>query len=94
MSFKRIIALVFHWLGAFLLYLSATLLLGGVIGAGLFLSIGALTHPDVPVVDRLSRGFYDGFLYAGVWAGGLAIVLCVMRGHREHRQKAAEEEPA
>ncbi len=94
MSLGHIVERSFHFLGCFVLYLSATLLIGGLVGAFLFLTIGALTHPEAPVLDRLSRGFYDGVLYAGVWAIGLSIVLCVMRGHREHlaaKAQATEE---
>lgn len=92
MSIKQIAYTFLHWLGAFTLYLSATLLLGGLIGALLFLIVGAITHGDIPVVQRLSHGFVDGFLYAGIWAIGLAIVLCVMRGHREHTANKQNKE--
>ena len=31
-------------------------------------------------------GYLHGLKYAGVWAGGTALVLCVMRARREHLQ--------
>jgi hypothetical protein len=35
-------------------------------------------------------GFSNGLRYGGVWAGGLAIVLCVMRARKEYLQAQAE----
>lgn len=63
--------------------------------------LGILTHvvfglcfvatPDYSYLAAL--GFLHGLKYSSLWAGGLAIVLCVMRAHREfqtaHRTKAS-----
>ena len=32
-------------------------------------------------------GFLNGFRYAGVWAGGAAIVLCVVKARKAHLLK-------
>lgn len=37
--------------------------------------------PDYTYLAAL--GFLHGLKYGSVWAGGLAIVLCAMRAHRE-----------
>lgn len=83
MNFTHLVKRLGHWLGYFLFYLSTTLLIGGLVGALLYAGVGALTHPQIPFDLRLSKGFINGFFYAGVWATGLSIVLCVMRAHRE-----------
>ena len=31
-----------------------------------------------------SMGFVNGLNYGGVWAGGAAIVLCVLRARKQH----------
>lgn len=88
MKWKKTGKAVAHWAGCFLLYFSTTLLLGGLIGALLYLLVGSVTHPELPLGYRLSKGFLNGMFYAGVWATGLSIVLCVMRAHRERMQAA------
>lgn len=54
--------------------------------------MGVLTHlayafvfQDQPDLTYFaSFGFLNGLKYGGVWAGGAAIVLCVMRAHKQH----------
>jgi hypothetical protein len=36
--------------------------------------------------DQAAFGFSNGLRYGGVWAGGFAIVLCVMRARKEYLQ--------
>ncbi|WOO42381.1 hypothetical protein [Rubellicoccus peritrichatus] len=91
MNFKVVSRNIAHWLGCFLLYLSAILLAGGLIGTFLYVTIGSLTHPDLSLSYRLSKGFTNGFFYAGVWATGLSIVFCVMRAHKERKMKATKD---
>lgn len=79
---RNIPLLAAHWAGCFFLYLGAIILAGGLLGATAYLILGAITHPELAVSYRLSKGFLNGCYYAGVWAGGLAMVLCVMRGWR------------
>ena len=60
--------------------------------AGAF--IGVVTHllfglifMDTPDYERqASLGFSNGLRYGGVWAGGLSIVLCVIRARKEYLQ--------
>jgi hypothetical protein len=35
-------------------------------------------------------GFMNGLKYGSVWAGGLAIVLCVMRARKEYLAKHSQ----
>ena len=76
------IANVFYWLGWFIAFVVSIIATGAVLGCILFLTIGALTHPDIVLSERALSGLLDGGRYAGLWAGGLAIVLCFMKGHR------------
>ena len=73
---------VFYWLGWFSAYVVSIIATGAVLGCILFLTIGALTHPEIVWSERTLNGLLDGARYAGLWAGGLAIVLCFMKGHR------------
>lgn len=79
-----------HWLGCFVLYVGATLLLGGLVGMALYAVVGWVTHPELALDYRLAKGFLNGVFYAGVWATGIGLVLCVMRAHRERRARQGE----
>ncbi len=54
--------------------------------------LGVLTHVlfgplfvDQPDFGFLAAfGFMNGLKYGSVWAGGLAVVLCVMRARKEY----------
>ena len=81
----HVITRVEHWLVIWALFTFGFVLIGGVLGAVVFLLIGALTHPELELTYRLSKGFLNGAFYFGIWAGGLGIVLCVIRAHREGR---------
>ena len=35
---------------------------------------------------QAALGFSNGLRYGGVWAGGLSIVLCVIRARKEYLQ--------
>lgn len=57
-------------------------------------TLGVLSHvcfgfffvdtPDYAYLADL--GLLHGLKYSSLWAGGLAIVLCVMRAHREFQK--------
>ena len=73
------------WVGWWALFSLSFVLAGGLMGAVLFLWMGALTHPELEVGYRMSKGFLNGAHYFGIWAGGLGIVLCWIKAHREGR---------
>lgn len=60
--------------------------------------LGVLTHVLFAffVVDQPDYGFYaafgfmNGLKYAGVWSGGAAIVLCVIRARKEYLGQEAD----
>ena len=61
--------------------------------------LGVLSHllvgpfvVDEPDFGYLAAfGFQNGLRYGGVWAGGAAIVLCVMRARKEYLTKHPEK---
>lgn len=91
----RILRAIFYWVWWLYVYICVTIVTGALLGAIAFAAIGALTHPDMDVLRRIELGLMDGFFYSGMWSGGLAIVLCVMRAHRLNAARsAANTQPA
>lgn len=76
-----------HWFVIWLYYVCLICLTGA--------TIGVLTHLlwAMCFVDAFDLGYYaslgflHGFQYAGVWAGGASIVLCVIRARKEWLQR-------
>lgn len=62
--------------------------------------VGVITHVLFALMFRdqpdlgyyASFGFMNGLNYGGVWAGGAAIVLCVLRARKQYLEKNAGEE--
>jgi len=81
-----------RWLGLGLGIAAGIVLAGGLLGAGLFVAVGLLFGLDYPVGFLARKGALNGAQYAGIWAGGLAIVACAILGHRRHQraEEAAE----
>jgi hypothetical protein len=77
--------LLLHWLGWWVIFTFSFVLAGGLIGGLLYLGVGGVLHPEHELGYRLSKGFLNGAEYFGVWAGGLGIVLCWIKAHREGR---------
>jgi hypothetical protein len=73
-----------HWLGVWVHFVCIILLLGTLLGAFLHWLIGSLFFESPEASYLFAMGAQNGFFYSGVWAGGLAIVLCFIRGHREN----------
>jgi len=79
---------VFHWIGCLCYYVFVILLMGTLIGALSHLAIGWLIIDRPDPIFFLARGALNGFYYSGIWAGGVSIVLCFMRGHRERSRRS------
>ncbi len=71
-----------YWLMFLLYYTVVILVLGTVSGAVLFAFLGPL-FVDSTFLVLIKKGAWIGFRYAGVWAGGTAIVLCFIKGARK-----------
>lgn len=73
-----------YWLLYFLGYTGLTLALGSILGAILYVLFGT-TFTEYSVLILMKKGLWIGFRYAGVWAGGLAIVLCFVKGAKSNK---------
>lgn len=87
----NILSSVLRWLFTWIYYVAIICFVGAVFGILTHLVLGPL-FVDQPDFGYLAAfGFMNGFNYGGVWAGGLAIVLCVMRARKEYLAKHPEE---
>lgn len=78
---------IVKWIGLWLGY-AGLICLVGTIGGVLTHGVYALfcSEPD-RYLEYIILGMQHGFKYGGVWAGGTALVICVMRAHKQHTQK-------
>ncbi len=72
-----------RWLGFFLLYAVGIVAIGAPVGSLAFLALGKLFVPEMTFAELGLNGLRVGAILSGVWAPGVAIVLCFMRGKRE-----------
>lgn len=78
------------WLIAWLRYVATICLVGAVLGllSHLLFGLCFMDQPDYSYLAAL--GLMNGLTYGSVWAGGAAIVLCVMRARRNYLAKHPE----
>lgn len=72
-----------RWIAGWLYYVCLTCFFGAMLGVVTH-SLYGWWFGEWP--DRgyyAAFGFMNGLKYAGVWAGGLSLVLCVVRARRE-----------
>jgi hypothetical protein len=83
----RILGQIIRWLLTWLYYVLIICFVGAMLGLMTHLLFG-LFFMDAPDYAFLAAfGFTNGLRYGGVWAGGFAIVLCVMRARKEYLRK-------
>jgi len=76
-----------RWVAAWVYYVCWTCLIGASLGLATHM-LFALLFEEAPDWGLFAAwGVTRGLKYAGVWAGGLALVLCVMRARREYLAK-------
>jgi hypothetical protein len=81
---RSLLLQVLRWLFAWVYYVAIICFIGASLGVLTHLLFG-LCFMDQPDYGFLAAfGFSNGLRYGGVWAGGLSIVLCVMRARREY----------
>ena len=86
----NIIRKIIRWFFTWLYFVLIICLAGAVIGVVSHL-LFALIFMDSPDYGyQAAFGFSNGLRYGGVWAGGFAIVLCVMRARKEYLQVQVE----
>lgn len=81
------VLLALKWLWFFLYYALVIVLLGALAGSLAFLLLGKLFMPEMTFGELGLKGMRVGAILAGVWASGVSIVLCFVKGHKE-RSKA------
>ena len=86
----RIFTQTVRWLLTWLYFVLVICFAGALLGVLSHMLFG-LCFLDAPDYGYLAAfGFSNGLRYGSVWAGGLAIVLCVMRARKEYLQTHAE----
>ena len=78
---------VCRWLLTWIYFVLVICFVGAMLGVVTHVLLGPL-FVDQPDYGFLAAfGFMNGLKYGSVWAGGLAIVLCVMRARKEYLAK-------
>ena len=79
----KILKAILRWFCDWLFFVSCICFTGASLGVVTHVAFGFcfMYAPGYPYLAAL--GFLHGLKYGSVWAGGLAIVLCAMRAHRE-----------
>lgn len=80
----KVLKEIFRWIFIWLYYVVLTCFVGATLGVGTHVLLGPLFVDDPDFGFLAAFGFMNGLKYGSVWAGGLAIVLCVMRARREY----------
>ncbi|MFP4353106.1 MAG: hypothetical protein ACLFRP_00275 [Puniceicoccaceae bacterium] len=90
---KRAFVSGLRWVGLFLSYALGIVAVGALTGGGVFLLLGKLFVPDESFGWLGATGLRVGAILAGVWAPGVAIVLCFVRGKRERDRLRGKTTP-
>ena len=86
----NIIRKIIRWFFTWLYFVLIICLAGSVIGVVSHLLFGLIFMDSPDYGYQAAFGFSNGLRYGGVWAGGFAIVLCVMRARKEYLQAQVE----
>lgn len=87
----KILGSALRWLFTWIYYVAIICFVGAVLGVLSHVLLGPL-FVDEPDFGYLAAfGFMNGLTYGGVWAGGMSIVLCVIRARKEYLAKHPEE---
>jgi hypothetical protein len=76
-----------RWVFGWAYYVCLICLSGAALGVLSHLLWGWCFYDDFDPVYMTALGYLHGLKYAGVWAGGSALVLCVIRARREFLEK-------
>ncbi len=83
---QKIVKLI-SWLATWLYFVSIVCFLGTSIGVIAHLLFALLFVRNADIVYYVALGCMHGIKYTSLWAGGIAIVLCFMRGHKKCNTK-------
>lgn len=87
----RILQQSILWLLGWLYYVCIICASGALLGMLSHLALGPLFVEDTDFGFLVAFGFLNGLKYAGVWAGGAAIVLCVIRARKNYLASQSTE---
>lgn len=87
----RILQKSLQWLLVWLYYVCIICAFGALLGTISHVTLGPLFVEDPDYIYLAAFGFLNGLKYAGVWAGGAAIVLSVIRAHKNHTAKQSSK---
>jgi len=80
---SRIVKSSLTWLAIWAAYAVAIIAIGSILGALLGPIVGLIMNQEYTFTGYMLKGLSIGARYAGVWAGGTAIVLCVLHANRK-----------
>ncbi|MBC2601919.1 hypothetical protein [Puniceicoccus vermicola] len=86
-SFGDWVWLIIRWAGIFLYYTLGMVLIGATTGCLVFLILGPLFLKDETTWNIALYGLKTGTILSGIWAPGVAIVKCFMRGAKERKER-------
>ncbi|MGJ8638200.1 MAG: hypothetical protein ACSHYA_02300 [Opitutaceae bacterium] len=73
-----------RWLFAWLYFVSLICFIGAMGGVLTHVLYALIFEEEPDIAFFAAFGFMNGLNYGGVWAGGAAIVLCVLRARKEY----------
>ena len=83
---QNIVRQIIRWFFIWLYFVLIVCLAGAFIGVVTHLLFGLIFMDTPDYGYQVVLGFSNGLRYGGVWAGGLAVVLCVIRARKEYLQ--------
>ena len=86
----KIIRQSIRWILGWLFYVCIICAVGAGLGVLSHVLFGLLFEASPDYGFLAAFGFLNGFKYGSVWAGGAAIVLCVIRARKEFELRKSE----
>ena len=80
----QIVFSVVRWLLTWVYYVCLICFIGAMAGVVTHVLFALIFRDDADLFYFASFGFVNGLTYGRVWAGGAAIVLCVLRARKNY----------
>lgn len=77
-----------YWILFWISVSAAIIAVGALLGSILWLVIGTVAGDERSAGKLLSKGASIGWRYARVWAGGIAFILCFVKGYHRFSVRA------
>ena len=82
---------VLRWIFGWAYYVCLICFVGALLGVISHVLWGLCLYDDFDAGYMAALGYLHGLKYAGVWSGGTALVLCVIRARGEFLQNQSEQ---